>query len=47
VLGLMPGAEGQGALAAGGGIADQTLYMELRMAGEPIDPAGWFGFAPR
>jgi septal ring factor EnvC (AmiA/AmiB activator) len=46
-LGLMPGAEGQGGLAAGGGIADQTLYMELRMAGEPIDPAGWFGLAPR
>jgi septal ring factor EnvC (AmiA/AmiB activator) len=46
-LGLMPVGAAQGEGAAGGGIADQTLYMELRMAGEPVDPAGWFGIVPR
>ena len=48
-LGLMPGQTGQDETdlivsdAQGGGAGlTETLYMELREAGEPVDPTTWF-----
>jgi septal ring factor EnvC (AmiA/AmiB activator) len=48
-LGLMPGAgpESAGYFAARGGTGDdgdgaETLYVELRAGGAPVDPADWF-----
>jgi murein hydrolase activator len=48
-LGLMPGQPESGteelivATPQGGGVAlTETLYMELRENGAPVDPANWF-----
>jgi septal ring factor EnvC (AmiA/AmiB activator) len=48
-LGLMPGDAGPDSEElivstpqSGGGGLTETLYMELREAGAPVDPAGWF-----
>ncbi|MGH1370016.1 MAG: murein hydrolase activator EnvC family protein [Maritimibacter sp.] len=48
-IGLMGGAEPQGSQAfligasdQGGAEASETLYMELRRNGDPVDPAAWF-----
>jgi septal ring factor EnvC (AmiA/AmiB activator) len=48
-LGLMPGDPGPGndelivdAPQSGGAALTETLYMELRENGAPVDPAGWF-----
>jgi septal ring factor EnvC (AmiA/AmiB activator) len=47
-LGLMPGAEGGAddlilrAEEAGGAVLSQSLYVELREGGQPVDPADWF-----
>jgi septal ring factor EnvC (AmiA/AmiB activator) len=47
-LGLMPGPEGVGedlilpATAGGGANLSETLYLELREGGRPVDPAEWF-----
>jgi septal ring factor EnvC (AmiA/AmiB activator) len=47
-LGLMPGSEPAGeelilpATGRGGAILSETLYLELREGGRPVDPAEWF-----
>ncbi|MGP1357475.1 murein hydrolase activator EnvC family protein [Roseicyclus sp.] len=47
-LGLMPGPEGAGddlilpAAEAGGPLLPETLYVEIREGGRPVDPAAWF-----
>lgn len=45
-LGLMPGADAQGAEFApavqAGVVQSESLYLELRHRGRPIDPGGWF-----
>lgn len=45
-LGLMPGAEATGAEfvleAPAGAVRSETLYLELRHRGRPIDPGIWF-----
>jgi septal ring factor EnvC (AmiA/AmiB activator) len=47
-LGLMrgaqpePGASPRDAVAGGGALRPETLYVEVREAGRPIDPATWF-----
>jgi len=45
-LGLMGGSEGQASdilSTKGAGASDsETLYVELRKNGEPIDPMAWF-----
>ncbi|MFN3936438.1 MAG: murein hydrolase activator EnvC family protein [Gemmobacter sp.] len=49
-LGLMGGAagpDGQGAerTVDAGAIGSETLYMEIRQGGQPVDPADWFAAA--
>ncbi len=46
-LGLMGGEEPHAmeflaSARQGGGDRSETLYLELRQGGEPVDPAGWF-----
>jgi septal ring factor EnvC (AmiA/AmiB activator) len=47
-LGLMPGPEAAGeelivpAADTGGAILSETLYLELREDGRPVDPEDWF-----
>jgi murein hydrolase activator len=47
-LGLMPGPEGAGddlilpVAEAGGRFFPETLYVEIREGGRPVDPAAWF-----
>jgi len=49
-LAFLPGAEGAHEVfsrdigVAGGNAQDKTLYMEIRQAGQPVDPALWLTF---
>jgi septal ring factor EnvC (AmiA/AmiB activator) len=37
-----PGASPRDAVAGGGALRPETLYVETRMSGTPVDPATWF-----
>jgi septal ring factor EnvC (AmiA/AmiB activator) len=39
------GADGVGGASGTGGRVGQTLYMEVRRGGRPVDPAPWFEFS--
>ena len=47
-IGLMPGPTSTGEelilpeSQGGGAILSETLYLELRQAGRPVDPSDWF-----